>query len=216
FAQNAAAVPGSIANTLKQPGEHYYSQQSQSTDPNQAFIEQQFRQHQLRQEAKMEEIREELRRREDRIQQQQQQLHGGSHTMSRGVSMSNSAIAPHVLMTANAANSLRPRFTSQQSLTYNGQSLAQPSQSSLNGYRSNNGPFGSSIRSNPPPPAPKPMRSMALNSNNNNNNAIQHSQQPNYRYGPSGYPPLTEAKSLSPSPWEREEKEKVIIINLYD
>ncbi|KAH9425593.1 Mllt4p [Dermatophagoides pteronyssinus] len=207
FAQNAAAVSGSVANTVKRPGEHYYSQQSQSSDPNQTLIEQQFRQHQLRQEAKMEEIREELRRREDRIQQQQ--LHGGSHTMSRGVSMSNSAITPHVLMTTNG-NSLRPRFTSQQSLTYNGQSMPQPSttvsQSSLNGFRPN-GPFGSPIRSNPPPPAPKPMRSMA---SNNNNNAIQHAQQPNYRYGPSGYPPLAQAKSSSPSPWEREEKEKEI------
>lgn len=148
----------------------------------------------LRQEAKMEEIREELRRRDDRLQQNNNAYHN--------------AIA------RNTGNNLsRPRLpTNSQSSIAGFNNNGAPS---INGFRSN-GPV-MALRSNcPPPPAPKPMRGSMSHVYNGNN-----AQPSNYRYnstsaiGANNYP-ASKSGVMSPSPWEREEKEKVhlILINI--
>ena len=206
------------------PQQHPYGtpQLQQRLDPRQRDL--------MRQEAKMEEMREELRRREDRIQQQQQ--HGSSpylSTIPRGMSLSNSVINSAMLLPGNT-NSIRPnRFVSQQTLPNGGGMLVGASQST--GTLRHPGQINTARSVHPPPPAPKPLRPQFGQQQTQQqpqqqaNNLSSQSTTPNisYRYGPSGYPPAASSKSnpnmtavnqrssgvSSPSPWEREEKEKV-------
>lgn len=174
----------------------------------------------MRQEAKMEEIREELRRREDRIQQQHQP-NSYLGTIPRGMSMSNSVINP--MPPPSNTTSIRPnRLLSQQALP-NGVQLLGGNHSQSTGTLRMPSQLNQTRSVQPPPPAPKPSRPAATQQ-------TQLSVAPtkvSYRYGPSGYPPpMVSSKSTnfntpttggrasegiaSPSPWEREEKEKVM------
>lgn len=140
----------------------------------------------LRQEAKMEEIREELRRRDDRLQQQ------NINAYHNAIARNNGANLPQSRLSTNSQASIAG---------YNGGP-------SINGFR----PNGSLIplRSNgPPQPAPKPMRgSMSLVYNGNNVHSANYRYGSNSTIGSNNYP-ASKSGVMSPSPWEREEKEKV-------
>lgn len=222
----------------------------QPIDP--AMLDAQRQRDLMRQEAKMEEIREELRRREDRMLNPAATAAANSYlgTLPRNMSSGNASLMPNTI-----GGTLRPglgsngRFISQQTLNNpassnalsgsllmnNGNSLSMgtlrqsiPSgttaQMALNASRPQQ-----PIVNGPPQTAPKPNRPV---SQQQSVQTMHQQQQPvtqvSYRYGPSGYPsgpspvavssqiktnaPVTEVSSsgaVSPSPWQREEKERV-------
>ena len=202
----------------------------------------------MRQEAKMEEIREELRRREDRGP-------NGSSSSNSNAAISRQVLGASSSLASSSSGQVRPSMmaSSSSSGTLLRTSGLQQQQQQ---YPSAGNRLGNSGGGPPPAPAPKPNRpaSAAFSSSG----SLQQQQQPgslssssssqqlpmatqvSYRYGPSGYPQssatasnnnnnttTTTTKSMqssgaatlalgrtsggktSPSPWEREEKEKV-------
>ena len=147
------------------PGSTNYGR-SMITDPRQRDL--------MRQEAKMEEIRDELRRRDERLHQSSPYLPQSNVTMPRHG-------AGGTISMIGQPNSLRTnqRFVSQPILangsTMNIRHSNAPPSSSSSGLRSNQ----------PPPPAPKPLRPPTQQQQS----STQPITQVSYRYGPSGYPP---------------------------
>lgn len=208
----SASGPEFFNYPTPQQAQSYGQLQLQRLDPRQRDL--------MRQEAKMEEIREELRRREDRLQGGPPNPYLGGGTIPRGMSMSTSAMNPP--MATHNTNTIRAnRFVSQPKLPNGngGQMLAPGATGTL---LRQPGQMNAVRASQPPAPAPKPSRP-------NQFEPTQQQQQPqqqpptqvSYRYGPSGYPAQAVSQQQqqqstksppgmsSPSPWEREEKEKV-------
>lgn len=215
-------------------------QYGQLTSGNKAGQSQDARQRDLmRQEAKMEEIREELRRREDRggaggPNVGQAYLGGPSAAIprqllgtlkeGRGQLLNGTGGPPMSMM----GGMMTPGGASTGTLLRTGQQAPSAANSTSGGRQgSSGGP--------PPAPAPKPSRPTSSTANLGHSTNSSTLQQPSslpmtqvsYRYGPSGYPAASTAqpaatsksttlpapsggqRTTSPSPWEREEKEKV-------